>query len=157
MSIAKEYEMRTLRLANTPGSLLIKNQTGIFECRVPESMRNKPCKVHIQSGFVANLNNIFPAGVDTHVCFIRSNLATNSYDVTTNGGNQMLGSIVRPNNNEKAGVLDLVGVSHLGSCLLPPTITVELLGVVTATGALTPLIAAASIVEVVLGLEFEKD
>jgi|TARA_R110000796_G_scaffold36359_1_gene92681 hypothetical protein len=157
MSIAKEYEMRTLRLSNTPGSLLIKNQTGKFECRIPETLRNKPCNVHIQSGFVANLNNIFPVGVDTHVCFIRSNLATNSYDVTTNGGNQMLGSIVRANNNEKAGVLDLVGVSHFGSCILPPTITIELMGVVTATGELTPLSGAASIVEVVLGLEFLKE
>ena len=156
MSIAKETEMRTLRLANTPTSLLISSSNGFFSARVPEELRHTAAKIHIQSGAVTNLAAIFPAGVDVNIIFVRSNLATNSHDVTTRGNNLLLGTIVRPENTEKVGVLDIAGVSDLGSCILPPVIEVELFGVVTATGALVRLSQAASIIEVILGLEYEK-
>tara|TARA_R110000823_G_scaffold227827_1_gene355025 strand:+ start:164 stop:637 length:474 start_codon:yes stop_codon:yes gene_type:complete len=157
MSIAKEYEMRTLRLSNVSNHSLLRSSVfGKFEAIIPENMRNKPCIVTVQGGFVTNLDNIYPAGVDTHVCFIRSNLTTDSYDVTTKGGNLMLGSVVRPVGTEKSGTITDSGVANLGSCILPPVITVEVLGVVTATGVFTGLSNAASYIEVTLGLEFEK-
>ena len=150
------YEMMTLRLANTPTSLLESSSSGFFSARVPENLRNKPALVRVQSGMVTNLDNIFPAGVDVNSIFIRSNLSTNSYDTTTKGNNLMLGTIVRPLNTEKVGSIDIAGVSDFGSSILPPVIEIELFGVVTAKGELVRLSLAASNIEVVLGLEYEK-
>jgi hypothetical protein len=118
-------------------------------------MRNKTCNLHVQTGSVTNLNNIFPAGVDVNVIMVRSNLATNSHDVTTRGTNLHLGSLVRPANSEKAEHLDSGTTTDLGTVILPPVIEIELLGVVTATGALTRLNNADSIIEIILKCEFE--
>tara|TARA_R110002033_G_scaffold139404_1_gene178569 strand:- start:5401 stop:5871 length:471 start_codon:yes stop_codon:yes gene_type:complete len=153
-------ELNTLRLVNAPATFLLPtgplgSESGKFLARIPEKYRNKPAKVSVHQGSVTNLDNIFPAGTDTHILFVRSNLSTNSYDVTTQGNNLMLGTIIRPNQTEKVGSFDARSESYLGTVVLPPTIEIEVLGIVTATGQLTRLGEAASIIEIVLGLEFD--
>ena len=156
MSHHDNYLHKTLRLCNKPSALLENSSNGFFSARVPADLRDKPCYVHVQSGFVTNLNNLFPAGVDVNAIMVRSNLSTNSYDVTTKGNNLHLASLVRPANSEKAEHLDAGEATDLGKVILPPVIEIELLGVVTATGALTRLDNADSIIEIILGLEFEE-
>ena len=151
--------LNTLRLANAPATFLLPTgplgaENGKFLARVPEKYRNKPTKVSVHCGSVTNLDNIFPAGVDNHILFVRSNLSTNSYDVTTQGNNLMLGTIIRPNETEKVGSFDARSDGQLGTVILPPTIELEVMGIVSATGALIRLDEAPSIIEVVLGLSF---
>jgi hypothetical protein len=157
MSHHDRYIHKTLRLCNKPSDLLETSSNGFFSARVPAELRDKPAYVHVQNGLVTNLNNIFPAGVDVNVIFVRSNLSTNSYDVTTKGDNRFLGSLVRPANSEKAEHLDSGTTTDLGRVILPPVIEIEILGSGTFDGALTRLDQADSIIEIILGLEFEDE
>ena len=157
MSHHDRYMHKTLRLCNKPSDLLESSSFGFFAARIPAEFRDHACHLHIQTGLVTNLNNIFPAGVDVNTIMVRSNLASHGYDVTTKGTNLHLGSLVRPANSEKAEHLNSGTTVDLGRVILPPVIEIELLGVVTATGALTRLNAADSIVEVILSCEFEDE
>jgi len=156
MSHHDDYMHKTLRLCNKPSSLLESSSNGFFSARVPAEFRDRACHLHIQTGLVTNLNNIFPAGVDVNVIMVRSNLASHGYDITTKGTNLHLGSLVRPANSEKAEHLNSGTTVDLGHVILPPVIEIEILGVVTATGALTRLNNADSIIEIILSCEFEN-
>ena len=146
-------ETHTLRICNQPETLLISD-AGFFSFEVPGHLRDRDCFVHVVSGTVGNLDNIFEGTEDANLVIIRHNMVTNSYDSTTKGTNRSFGTAIRPANNEKIAALNEAQSLDLGRCRLPPRLEVESVGFITATGAEVRLDKNKGFVEIILMLEF---
>tara|TARA_R110000824_G_scaffold400259_1_gene607394 strand:- start:44 stop:502 length:459 start_codon:yes stop_codon:yes gene_type:complete len=147
-------DIRTLRISNTPPGLLTSSGSGLFSFEIPAHLRHTPCYIKVVSGIVTNLESIFEAAENPDLCFIRHNIPTNSYDVTSKGINRSFGTIIRPASTEKAGGIQLVGDLVIGQATLPPLMEIELIGYITATGAEVRLDKAASTIEIILELDY---
>jgi len=156
MSHHQEYETVILRLANQPSSLLDSSSNGFFTAKIPGHLRDRECYVHVVSGTIGNLNNIFEGTEDANLALLRHNIPTISYDITSKGTDMFFGTAIRPANSEKIAKLNEDHERDLGYCCLPPQIEVETVGFISATGAYVRLDKAAHYVEVVLRLEFPK-
>ena len=110
--------------------------------------------VKVVSGIVTNLESIFETAENPDLAFIRHNITTNSYDVTSKGINRSFGTLIRPLSTEKAAGVQLVGDLVLGEAVLPPLMEIELIGYITATGVETRLDKAASTIEIILELDY---
>jgi hypothetical protein len=146
-------ETYTLRICNQPENLIIAD-AGFFAFEVPGYLRDRDCFVHVVSGSVGNLDNIFEGTEDVNIVFLKHNLVTNSYDCTTKGTNRNFGTVIRPANNEKIGILNEAQSLDLGRCRLPAQLEVETVGFITATKQEVRLDRNKGFVEVVLMLEF---
>ena len=156
MSHHTNYETHILRLANQPSALLDSTSNGFFTATIPGHLRDRDCYIHVISGTVGNLANIFEATEDGNIVLLRHNIPTISYDITSKGTDQFFGECIRPANNEKIAKLNEDQEKDLGWCRLPPQIEVESVGFISATGEYTRLDKAAHYVEVVLRLEYPK-
>jgi len=156
MSHHKEYETVVLRLANQPSALLDSSSNGFFTAKIPGHLRDRECYIHVISGTVGNLNNIFEGTEDANLLLLKHNIPTISYDITSKGTDMFFGDLIRPANSEKVAKLNEDNEKDLGLCRLPPQIEVETIGFITATGQYVRLDKAAHYVEVVLRLEFPK-
>jgi hypothetical protein len=156
MSHHKEFETVILRLANQPSDLLDSSSNGLFTAKIPADIRDRDCYIHVVSGTIGNLANIFEGTEDANLALLRHNIPTISYDITSKGTDRFFGTAIRPANSEKIAKLNEDQERDLGLCRLPPQIEVETVGFVTATGQYVRLDKAAHYVEVVLRLEFPK-
>ncbi len=150
-------EIRTLRLSNKPSSLLTSVSNGFFSCEIPHQLRHKACYIKVISGIVTNLESIFESAENPDLLYIRHNITTQSYDVTTKGVNRSFGSLIRPLNTEKNAGVQLVEGYELGLATLPPLMELELIGYIAATGAEARLDKDDSHIEVILELDFPHD
>ena len=151
-----KYETYILRLANQPSDLLDSTSNGFFTAKIPGHLRDRECYMHTISGTVSNLNNIFEGTEDANIVLLRHNIPTISYDITSKGTDQFFGDCIRPANSEKIAKLNEDSEKDLGLCRLPPQISVETVGFISATGQYARLDKAAHFVEVILRLEFPK-
>jgi hypothetical protein len=156
MSHHNDYETVILRLANQPSDLLDSSSPGFFTAKIPGHLRDKECYIHVISGSVSNLNNIFEGTEDANIVLLRHNITTLSYDITSKGTDKFFGDCIRPANSEKVAKLNEDVSKDLGLCILPPQIEVETVGFLTATGQYVRLDKAAHYVEFVLRLDFPK-
>jgi len=147
-------DIKTLRLCNKPSTLLSSTSFGFFSCEIPSQLRYKACYIKVVGGCVTNLENIFEAGENPDIFYIKHNITTPSYDITTKGINRSMGMIIRPANTEANGGLQLVEGLELGLAVLPPMLEIELTGYIAATGVEARLDKADSHIEILLELEF---
>jgi len=151
-----KYETYILRLANQPSDLLDSTSNGFFTAKIPGHLRDRDCYVHVISGTVSNLANIFEGTEDANLVLLRHNITTLSYDITSKGTDQFFGDCIRPANNEKVAKLNEDTEKDLGLCRLPPRIEVETVGFLSATNQYVRLDKAQGFVEIVLRLQFPK-
>jgi hypothetical protein len=147
-------DIRTLRISNTPATFLTSSGSGLFTFEIPAHLRHKSCMVKVVSGIVTNLESIFEDAENPDLCYIRHNIATNSYDVTSKGINRSFGTLIRPLSTEKAAAVQLVADLVIGQAILPPLMEIELIGYITATGVESRLDKAASTIEIILELDY---
>ena len=72
-----KYETYILRLANQPSDLLDSTSNGFFTAKIPGHLRDRDCYVHVISGTVSNLANIFEGTEDANIVLLRHNKQLN--------------------------------------------------------------------------------